>query len=51
MITKNMLERWENLYREIKHPYTEKNRSFFVISNQFMELFRVLFHNDTSVDQ
>lgn len=50
MITKNMLERWENLYREIKHPYGEKS-ILFVISNQFMELFRVLFHNDTSVDQ
>ena len=39
MITKNMLERWENLYREIKHPYTEKNRSFLLFQISLWSFF------------
>ena len=28
MIPKEQLEAWEKIYQEVKHPYTEKNRSF-----------------------
>lgn len=30
MILKEQLEEWESIYSEIKHPYTEKNRSFLL---------------------
>lgn len=39
MIPKNLLERWENLYREIKHPYTEKNRSFLLFQISLWSFF------------
>lgn len=39
MIPKSLLERWENLYREIKHPYTEKNRSFLLFQISLWSFF------------
>lgn len=30
MILKEQLEAWEKIYQEVKHPYTEKNRSFLL---------------------
>lgn len=39
MIPKSLLDRWENLYREIKHPYTEKNRSFLLFQISLWSFF------------